>query len=135
MAAIYWYGLNLIKHKQTNNANNMNTYNFIPTLFDATRNGVYTFQSVLAYHKSIENLMPVDGLVWLCEHPNLDKLRTKKEEISNEMNVIQQAMQNQPYVIWTILDRRLHLLRTRLQLVTLCTVSYTHLTLPTTPYV
>jgi hypothetical protein len=105
----------------------MNTYNFIPTLFDATRNGVYTFQSVLAYHKSIENLMPVDGLVWLCEHPNLDKLRTKKEEISNEMNVIEQAMQNQPYAIWTILDRRLHLLRTRLQLVTLCINTTTYM--------
>ncbi len=100
--------------------NKMNTYNFIPTLFDARHNGVYTFASVLAYHKSIENQMPIDGLVWLCDHPDLERLSTKKIQLTNEINEIEQAMKNQSYVIWTILDKRAHMLRTRLQLVQLC---------------
>lgn len=100
------------------------SYNFSPILFDATVNGVYTFKTVLAYHKSIENHMPMDGIVWLCENPNIEKLSKRQDDLRKEIEVLKNGMKNQPYGVWTILDREAHKMKARLQLVTLCIDNY-----------
>lgn len=98
----------------------MNTYSFIPRLYDAINHGVYSFTSVLDYHKSVEDKMPEDGLVWLCEHPNHDKLLIRKIDLTARLIELQKAIKGQPYNVWQILDREAHILRCRLQLVNLC---------------
>lgn len=98
----------------------MNTYNFLPTLFDARFNGVYSFETVLAYHKTIADNMPIDGLIWLCENPKIETLHKRKDELVLNIRTLEEGQKNQPYGVWTILDREAHKMRTRLQLVRLC---------------
>lgn len=98
----------------------MNTFSFIPQLFDARFHGCYSFSSVLEYHNSIETMMPQDGLTWLCEHPDMKKLLSRKNNLVISISELVNGMKDQTYGVWTILDKEAHILRCRLQLVDLC---------------
>lgn len=95
----------------------MNYSAFIPRLFDARFHGVYTLATVLEYHKSIENYMPQDGIVWAVEHPKEDILIKRSQGLTNRIAELDNAQTGQPYAIWTILDKEAHILRCRLQLI------------------
>lgn len=98
----------------------MNHTTFIPQLFDARFNGVYSFTSVLEYHKSVEDNMPSDGIVWLCENPKEQELFRRKDDLQKRIKELEEGQKGLPYNCWTLLDKKAHELRCRLQLLTLC---------------
>lgn len=103
----------------------MNTYNFRPRVFDARFHGVFTYKSVLEYHKSIADHMPEDGIIWLCERTYIgelviNKLQDRYTTLSHKVKELETGMKGQPYGVWTILDREAHLIKSRIQLIGMC---------------
>ena len=97
-----------------------NSTTFIPKLFDGRFHGVYSFKTVLEYHKEVENFMPQDGIVWLCENPVMKTLFERRDKLREKINELVKYQDGLPYSCWTLLDREAHMLRTRIQLITLC---------------
>lgn len=64
--------------------------------------------------------MPEDGLTWLCEHPDMAKLLSRKNNLIISISELVEGQKGQVYSVWTTLDKAAHILRCRLQLVDLC---------------
>lgn len=95
----------------------MSTYNFIPKVFDARYHGATTYSECLAYHKQHDSNMPIDGIIWACEHNNTNKLKEYRNRLILSIQELESSMKGLSYNSWTCLDRFAQFSRARLQLI------------------
>lgn len=96
----------------------MNTFSFVPTVFDGRHHGVMPYEAILAYHKKHENKMPVDGIVFALEHGYINQLNRAHKSLKEHIQTLQDAIDSGlPYEVWTTLDRTAQFSRARLQLI------------------
>lgn len=90
-------------------------------LFTGPTDGAYTFSEVLAHHKKNQSPDDVsDGVIWLCEHPDMDKIKHRINDYVMKIRALEDGMIGQGYTVWTCLDEKAHYYRCRAQLLSLC---------------
>lgn len=97
-------------------------------LFDVMYHGVYTFSTVLEHHVSnaeYENSNShgrpaMDGVVFLCQHPNMETLNRRIKQHEDFINEANEAMKVVSYEIGRVIDTARYRKKARLQLMTLC---------------